>query len=62
MEKKTRIYCHTCEKEYVITSDENNKKLRKNYNCDYCGSDFIHVEDDRGHSISFKFAEQDTIY
>lgn len=61
-ENKKRIYCHTCEKEYVITSEENAEKLRKEYICDFCGSNFIYVEKDRGHNISYKFQGQDIIY
>lgn len=61
-ENKKRIFCHTCEKEYVITSDEHSKKLEEDYTCDYCGNDFIYVEKDRGHSIAFKFQDQDIIY
>jgi len=62
METKKRIYCHTCEKEYVITTEENNEKLQSDYNCDYCGNNFIYVENDRGHSIAFKFQYHDIIY
>ena len=57
MEVKKRIYCHTCEKEYVITTEENDEKLQEDYICDYCESNFLFVENDRGHSISFKFAD-----
>jgi len=62
MENKKRIFCHTCEKEYVITSKENSEKLKKDYKCDYCDNEFIHVENDRGHSISFRFQNLDMIY
>jgi len=62
MEIKKRIYCHTCEKEYVITRKENEEKLQNDYKCDFCGNDFIYVETDRGHSIAFKFQNLDMIY
>jgi transcription elongation factor Elf1 len=59
---KKRVYCYSCKKEYVITSLVDNKKLKKKHSCNLCGNKFIFVENDRGHSISFKFAEQDIIY